>query len=211
VAHLKEADMQKADELLKLDEAALIRIVEDPGAPVFQKNVACRRLAVIGTGKAVPALVALLGDAKLAHYARFALGPMPDPAVDTALRAQLGKLKGRLLVGLVDTIGQRRDVAAVEPLAKPLHDRDPEVATAAAAAVGTIGGTAAARHLRNALGKTSGAVRAAVADAGLVCAERLLAAGNRPGAMALYDTLSHADMPKPVRMAARHSAFLVEL
>ena len=202
--------MQKADELLALDEAALIRIVEAPGASVFQKNVACRRLAVIGTKQCVPALVALLGDAKLAHYARFALGPNPDPSVDEALRGQLGKLKGALLVGVVNTIGQRRDAAAVEPLAKLLHDRDAEVAAAPAAALGAIGGPTAARHLRVALAKSRDAARAAVADAGLVCAERLLAAGDRQGALALYETLSRSDMPKPVRMAARHSANLAE-
>jgi HEAT repeat protein len=203
--------MQKADELLKLDEAALIRTVEDPGAALFQKNVACRRLAVIGTKQCIPALAALLGDEKLAHYARFALGPNPDPAVDEALRAQLAKLKGRLLVGVINTIGQRRDAAAVEPLAKLLRDRDQEVVAAAAAALGAIGGPAAARHLRDALGKTRDPARAAVADAGLVCAERLLAAGDRQGALAMYETLSRAEMPKAVRMAARHSANLAEV
>ncbi len=202
--------MQKADEFLTLDEAALIRIVEAPGAPVFQKNVACRRLALIGTKQCIPALVALLGDAKLAHYARFALGPNPDAAVEEALRGQLGKLKGRLLVGVVNSIGQRRDGAAVEPLSKLLRDRDPEVAAASAAALGSIGGAAAARHLRDALAKTRDAGRAAVADACLICADRLLAAGDRQGALALYETLSRSDMPKPVRMAARHSANLAE-
>src|SRR5579883_2587862 len=173
--------MQKADELLKLNEAALIRIVQDPAATVFQKNVACRRLAVAGTAKCVPALAAMLGDAKLAHYARFALGPNPDASVDAALRAQLGKLKGRLLVGVIDTIGQRRDAAATEPVAKLMHDRDVEVACAAAAAVGAIGGSAAARHLWDAVAKTKDPVRTAAAEAGLVCAERLLAAADRPG------------------------------
>lgn len=203
--------MQKADELLHLNEAALIRILEDAGAPVFQKNVACRRLAVIGTKAAVPALAAMLADARLAHYARFALGPNPDRAVDDALRAQLNKLKGRLLVGVIDTIAQRRDTGALEPLGKLLRDRDAEVAAAAAAAIGVIGGLAAARHLQEALGRTKDSVRAAVADAGLVCAERLLATGERQRAMALYAMLSRLDMPKPARMAALHSAFLAEL
>ena len=50
-------------------------------------------------------------------------------------------------------------------------------------------------------------VRTAVADAALVCAESL----DRAGALALYDTLSRLDIPKPVRMAARHSAFTAEV
>jgi HEAT repeat protein len=199
--------MQKADELLALDESAAISIVQDPAASIFQKNVACRRLALVGTKIAVPVLTALLSDPKLAHYARFALGPIADPAVDDALRAQLPKLKGRLLVGVVNTLGQRKDERAIEPLVKLLRDPDAAVAEAAASAIGKIGGPAAAKALRVALGKTKGALRAAVADAGLMCAESL----DRQSALAMYDTLSRLDIPKPVRMAALHSAFTAEV
>lgn len=202
--------MQKADEFLTLGEAELIGIVQAPGSSVFAKNVACRRLALVGTKNAVPALAALLADAKLAHYARFALGPIPDAAVDEALRAQLGKLKGRLLVGVINTIGQRRDERAIGPLGKLLRDGDVEVAQAAAAALGNIGGPVAARTIRDALGKAKGPLRAAVADAGLMCAESLLEGGDRRGALELYETLSRRDIPKPVRMAALHSAFAAE-
>jgi hypothetical protein len=62
---------------------------------------------------------------------------------------------------------------------------DPQVAEAAAAAIGNIGGPAAAKVLRDALGKTRGPLRAAVAVAGLLCAESLLARGDRAGALAL--------------------------
>ena len=42
----------------------------------------------------------------------------------------------------------------------------------------------------------------AVADASLVCAERLLAEGKRDEALALYTSLSAPDVPKPARLAA---------
>jgi hypothetical protein len=42
----------------------------------------------------------------------------------------------------------------------------------------------------------------AVADASLVCAERLLAEGKRDQALALYGSLSTPGVPKPVRLAA---------
>jgi len=44
--------------------------------------------------------------------------------------------------------------------------------------------------------------RMAVADASLVCAERLLAQGKREQALALYTSLSAAGVPQPVRLAA---------
>src|SRR3982751_6422565 len=91
-ASLGESDMQQAEPFLNLDEAALVKILQDPAAAIFDKNIACRRLAIIGTKAAVPALAALLSDPKLAHYARFGLGPITDPAVDEALCAALPTL-----------------------------------------------------------------------------------------------------------------------
>ena len=64
---------------------------------------------MVGTKEAVPVLAALLADEKLAHMARYALEPIPDPAVDEAFRAALGNLKGRRLVGVICSIGVRRD------------------------------------------------------------------------------------------------------
>ncbi len=108
-------------------------------------------LARIGTKDSVAPLAALLGDEKLAHMARYALEPIPDPAVDDALRDALGKLKGRPLVGVIGSIGVRRDIKAVEPLCKLLKDTDADVAQAAARALGSFGTPAAAKALEDAL------------------------------------------------------------
>ncbi len=200
----------QAEPYLKMDEPALLKILKDPNATVFQKNVACRRLAVIGTKQSVPVLAAMLSDEKLAHYARYGIKPVPDPSVDDALRAALPKLKGKLLVGVINTIGNRRDAKAVDPLARMLSDSDTEVAVAAALSLGCISGPHAAKVLQDGLRRTKGPVRKAVADACLVCAERLQDAGDRKGAAAMYDMLSRADMPKTVRLAAMHATILGE-
>jgi hypothetical protein len=60
------------------------------------------------------------------------------------------------------------------------------------------------KELQAALGKTKGMVRMAVADASLVCAERLLMEGERAQALKLYAFLSAPDMPKAARLAAMH-------
>src|SRR5262245_38694628 len=75
------------------DEQKLLGVLKSE-APIFEKAKACQRLAVAGTKEAVPVLASLLGDEKLAHYARFGLEPIPDPSVDAALREAAGKLKG---------------------------------------------------------------------------------------------------------------------
>jgi HEAT repeat protein len=184
--------------------AALIRILTDAGSPEFQKAKACQRVGELGPREAVPALSALLSHERLNTYARYGLEPITDPSADDALRAGLSKLKGNLLIGVINSIGKRRDAKAGPALVKMIYDTDGDVARAAAAALGNIGGVSAMQELGAALVKTKGMTRMAVADASLVCAERLLAEGKRAQALALYASLSAPDMPKTARLAAMH-------
>ena len=121
---------------------------------------------------------------------------IPDPACDEALRKAEASLKGRLLIGVINSIGVRRDAQAVDALVARLGDPDAEVATAAAAALGRIGGDAAAQALEQALATAAPAVRGEVADAVVRCAEKALAAGKKDEAIRLYDLVSKADVPQ---------------
>jgi HEAT repeat protein len=173
-------------------------------APPQEKSAACQELARIGTRQAVPVLAPLLVDEKLSHMARFALEPIADPAVDEALRGALGKVKGTLLVGMISSLGVRKDAAVVEPLAGFLADSDPEVAQAAARALGCIGG-AAVPVLEGALPKSQGGNQAAICDALLDCAE----ASGGAAAVAIHDKLrALPNLPLPLRVAALRGAIL---
>jgi HEAT repeat protein len=200
----------QAGEILKMDSAQLVAILKDPSATEFRKMKACQRLAVAGTADAIPVLAAMLSDPKLAHYARTGLIPIPDPAVDDALRAAAGKLKGRLLVGVVNSIGQRADVKAVPMLTRMLYGADAEAGCAAAASLARIGGPSSVKALQEAANKGKGAVKTAALECLLVAAEGLMAQGDRKGALAVYTVLSRPEMPKPVRLAAMHSIIAVE-
>jgi hypothetical protein len=89
----------------------------------------------------------------------------------------------------------------VDALGKLMYDQDVEIAQAASASLGTIGGLQAARLLRDGLNRTKIPVLPVVARATLVCAEGLMRA-NRAQALELYATLSGPSMPKVVRLAA---------
>lgn len=115
----------------------LIAVIKSD-APQKEKVDACRQLSVIGTKDAVEPLAALLTDEKLSDMARYGLEPIPDPAVDDALRNALGELKGRLLAGVITSIGVRRDTKAVEALSKLLQDQDSIVVQAAAHALAQL-------------------------------------------------------------------------
>jgi HEAT repeat protein len=178
-------------------------------AGLNEKHGACRELAVIGGKEAVGALAELLSDEKMSHMARYALEPIPEAAVDDALRQAAGKVKGRLLVGVINSIGVRRDAKAIDVLAKLLGDADVEVASAAATSLGKIGDAAAGKALEQALDNAPAGVRAAVCDACVRCADALAAAGKRPEATALYDRVRGAEAPRPIRMAAMRGAIVV--
>ena len=125
-------------QIMALPEADLITILRDPGASVYAKAKACQRLAVVGDKTAVPALAALLNDPQLSHYARTGLEPIRDASADDALRAAMGSAKGKTLVGVINSIGIRRDKKAIPTLEKLRHDPDTEVARAADAALARV-------------------------------------------------------------------------
>ncbi len=190
-------------------EAKLIAVLKSEGT-LKEKVDACRQLAAIGTKEAVPALAALLGDEKLSHMARYGLEPIPDPSVDDALRDALGRLKGRSLVGVIGSLGVRRDAQAVAPLTSLLKDPDPTAAQAAARALGRIGTPDAGQTLQAALPKAPEDRRLAVAEGCLICAEALLAQGKLTEAAAVYKDVSEAELPKHFRVAAVQGMILVQ-
>ena len=188
-------------------EARLIAILKSPEASRKAKADACRQLSVIGSRAAVGPLAELLGDEELGHMARYALEPIPDPAVDDALRGALDKLSGRLLVGVIGSIGVRRDPRAVDALARRLQDPDSQVVRAAARALGRIGTLEAAAALEKALVEgittTPAGDRLALAEGLLRCADALAAKGESGAAERIYAKLETAPVPSYVREAAR--------
>ncbi len=178
---------------------------DSPGA---EKAIACKQLAVYGSAEAVPELAKLLTDEKLASWSRIALEAIPGPEALEALRKALDSLKGRLLIGTINSIGVRRDDAAVDPLAARLQDPDGDVASAAAVALGRIGNAAATKTLRASLAGAPVKVRTAVAEGCILCAERLMADGKMNEAVEIYDEVRKAEVPKQKIIEATRGAIL---
>ena len=180
----------------------LIAVLKSADASLKAKNDACRELATLGEAKAIPVLVGLLGDAKLSHMARYALEPISDASVDTALLAAMGKLKGRLRIGVINSIGMRRDEKAVSDLTKLLKDADKGVASAAIGSLGKIATPEAITALAGCRKAPPAKLQWAIADASLDVAERLLEGGKSAGAIAIYTELSTDAWPRQVRLGA---------
>ncbi len=188
-------------------ELELIRVLQSD-APAAEKAITCKRLAVYGSQEAVPAVAPLLANEELSSWARIALEAIPGPAADAALRDAMGTVQGRLLVGVINSIGYRRDAQAVNGLAAKLKDADAEVASASAVALGCIGGDQAAQALEQSLAGAPKEVRSAVAQGCVRCAERYLAEEKTAQAKRLYDAVCVADVPKQRVLEATRGAIL---
>ena len=188
-------------------EDQLIAVLKSD-APKAEKAITCKRLAVFGSKNAVPALAELLPDKELTSWARIALEAIPGAEADAALRNAIDKVEGRVLVGVINSIGVRRDAAAVDGLAGRLKDADAQVASAAAVALGHIGNAAATGTLEESLAGAPDGVRSAVAQGLVLCAERALADGKKEEAVKLYDKVRAADVPKQRVVEATRGAIL---
>ena len=162
----------------------------------------CRRLRVIGTGQSIKALAALLADENTSGIARFALGDIPGDAALNAMRNALPKASAKLKPGIIGSLGVRRDKKSVAAIAKLMGDSDPMVAKAAAHALGLIGTPNAAKALCACAAKAPAAIKVQVSDACLICADQLLAEGNKTAAITIYKSLKGADQPKQIKVAA---------
>jgi len=163
-----------------MKESDLIAVLKSD-APKSEKAITCKRLAIYGTEQSVPAIAPLLADKELASWARIALEAIPGPAAEAALRDALGKLEGRLLIGVINSVSVRRDVRAVNTLVQKLDD---------AMADAPVG------------------VRSAVAEGCILCAEWFLAHKKAAEAVKLYDKIREADVPDQRHLEAIRGAIL---
>jgi len=194
-AKIRAATPQQAKEI----EDKLLAALASPKATFECRQFVCRMLRRVGTERSIPALAKLLTDEKLSHPARFALEGMPGGRVDGALREALGKTEAKLKIGIISSIGARRDPKAVPDLATLAGQPDKELAGAAIEALGRIGGPDAARALVSLRPRRE--TRPARAHALLACADSLVA-DDRAKAAALYRALAADGNPAPVQIAA---------
>jgi len=197
---VEEAIRAATPDQCKEIETRLIGILKSPDAANAAKDAACRMLRQIGTAQSVPALAELLTDEKLSHMARYAMQGMACPEVDAAFRGALGKVSGKIKIGLIGSIGARANRKAVPELSKLITDKDTTIARAAVIALGQIGGAEAAKALAGA--RVPDALQSCRADAYLMCADKMFAEGETSDAAAIYREMLGEGNAAAVRIAA---------
>lgn len=172
------------------------------GATLPAKEYLCEKLSEVGGAASVPALAVLLMDPETSDMARFVLQRIPHPSSGDVLRTALQHTTGKIRIGIISSLGMRKDVAAVSSLAQLTADADPLTAAAALAALGNIANEDAMETLAQTKNAATGALRDLALDQYLKCAQAEMAAGHKKKAIAAYDELSAVDMPEPIRVAA---------
>ncbi len=183
----------------------LARLVESGEATTAARSFACRQLARIGSKESVPALAGLLTDASLAHMARYALQRIPDEEAGDALRDALGQTDGVLRIGIINSLGARRDRSAVSIVSDLLVEADRDTAVAIIEMLGEVGDKSAARvltQLADARGATGAkAPTDLLADAVLRCADTLASEASVTVARDLYALAGREGHHTHVRIA----------
>lgn len=166
------------------------------------QDYVCRKLRIIGTDQSINALAALLPAEDTSHIARYALERLSAAKACDVMRDALPKVSDKLKPGLIGSLGVRRDEKSVAAISKFLGSSDLLVAKAAAHALGLIGTKTAANELGSFAKKAPEGMKGEAADASLLCAEQLLADGDKATAIAIYKGLQGEGMPKHVKVAA---------
>jgi len=202
LAEIEEEIRKAKPAQTKAIETELLKALNSPKATFECKQFVCRMLRRIGSEASVDSLAGLLTDKKLSNMARFALQGMAGEKVDKVLRDALAKTSGELKIGMIGTVAARGDRKAVAALASLTGDKDNEIARAAIAALGRIGGAEAAKALDSA--KVAEGLKNVQYDAALSCAESLLKGqkSDVATAAAIYKKMFEKDKPSVVRIAA---------
>jgi HEAT repeat protein len=194
-------ESQNRPEQRKYIERELAKLLES-NVTLDCKSFICRQLWFIGTVNSVPAIAKLLLDEQTVDMACYAIGQNPSPEAGKALREAMDKAPPKVQVRIINLLGDRRDQQSVESLGKRVFDGDREIAEAAVAALGKIGGDQAGKILVEARAKGGPDLRLAVTDAYLRYAEYLLADGKKEQAVVIYKELTGAQEPPFIRGAA---------
>jgi len=181
-------------------EAKLLPILQAPDTQKDAKRCICRWLGIVGSADCVPAVARLLTDPDLSHPARIALEKLPDPAAAAALHDALPQVKGKLLAGVISSLGVRRDAAALDSLRRLAQDSDALVAATALAALGQIGTEEASQALDTPQAPKE--LARALANARIVAATRLAQAGKGPRAADIFKDLMSSGPTPAIRVAA---------
>ncbi len=181
-----------ADSALRAEvEQKLIDALD--GANNVGRGVICRQLRVVGTDRCVPAVAKLLSDEDASAFARYTLQGLGSETALGAMHEALHDVPDNLKLGILNSLSARGYEPMLKDCVDLIESKDDNVATAAARALGRLGGPRAISTLADRRANASATLAAEIDLALLGCAEQLLAGGKTDSAAKIYQQLYGRD------------------
>ncbi len=183
----------RTDEAVRGDlENRLIAVLQGDSTDLA-KDYACRQLVLVGSASSLPALAALVPNARMSYMARYALEGIGTAEARATLRDLLAKTEGVQKIGVVVSLGRLADAEAAGPVAALLEQDDAAMQEVCLIALGRIGNVAAAEALLGFAAKSPKALPTVVVDAELDAAQSLCTQGKYETAVKICESLLAAE------------------
>jgi len=182
-------------------EKELIKFLKS-NATITGKQFVSHLLADIGSETSVSTLATMLYDSSTTEMARFALEKIPHKSADEALRTALVKADSKVKIGIINSLGKRRDEESVSQIKKMVLSSDEQIASAAIVALGKIASEEAITTLEEAKDKVTPEIHNVLVFALLDCADALHLQNKNDRAYKIYEELFASSDKYPVRFAA---------
>ena len=162
------------------------------------KLLICKYLGTIGGNSSLPVLRKMLFTPSSSNMALIALTSIPGEEVSKTLIGALENNEGEALIGIINTLGLRRDPKANQPLNGFISSEDQHVANASIHALGTIGGEQASQILQEAFVSTTNTRKWKIAEAWIKSVESLEPAQRKLS----YQTVLDSNPPLSLKYVA---------
>jgi HEAT repeat protein len=144
----------------------------------------------------------MLSRPETEDMALYALERIPSEEASEVLLDALSDVEGILKVGIINALGNRQEKEAVKNISPLIWDLDGELAYAAIAATGKIGGDEAAEALAKAVTDPNVSLKSEAIQAYLKCAAEYEDRGVNHKALEIYQSLNQPAFDPQVRHAA---------
>ncbi len=161
----------------------------------LRKSHGLRRTRCCRHRQGRPPIASLLADEKLHDYARDGLERINDPAASKALLDSLKTLEGSLRTGVIITLGDLGDAAAVPALAEIAKEGggDKHATAAALSSLGKIATQESAKAILTTLASGDDNAKNAASHAALTAAQKMEKAGQKDAAAKLRKAVAEAE------------------
>jgi len=193
--------IENSDEQQEKAEEQLVDFLGSD-ATLPAKQFICECLSIYGSDKSVSILEKMLFESKTENMALFALERIPMEDASDVLMDALSETKGDLKVGIINALGNRREKDAVDEIIPLIWDSEGEIASAAIAASGKIGGDQASQALAKALSDPDAKLKSEIVFSYLKCAVVYEENNENKKALMIYQSLNKPEFDNHVRYAA---------